>query len=474
MSQQGFRFQSGRRVLKVGDLLGDLRDRLESDYRDIWVQGEICDLAAPPSGHLYFALKDDDGRLRCACFRMQARYLKFRPENGMEVIARGSLSLYPPRGDVQLIVQFMEPLGDGARQAAFEQLKRRLQAEGLFDSERKRPLPLLPSKIGVVTSPSGAALRDILNVLKRRNDRLDVLIHPVPVQGSGAGRRIAAAVRRLAQRSDLDVIIVSRGGGSSEDLWEFNDEALARAIFACRTPVISAVGHEVDFTIADFVADLRAPTPSAAAEIVSGARDELQQRLSQIGRRLTHAVTLRIQRDRHRLQALAASRSFVDAESSLRYYLQRLDELQGRLRKSLPPRLPRLDQRRGQLTRSLNQALRYRLGWERQRLESRQQRLGSLPSLTRSARQDLRRAGQQLVRGMTQAAADQRNRLERARAQLSAFSPQAVLERGYAIVQRAEDEAVVRSPADASPGQLLRVRVAGGRFAAERIEDDEV
>ena len=261
MQQQELKLFEERQILSVSQVVHGVKVQLETKFRDIWVRGEISNFVTPGSGHQYFTLKDNEAQMRAVCFRSQNRLLKFRPENGMDVIARGTVSVYPPRGEFQLIVETLEPVGPGALQLAFEQLKTRLESEGLFDQKHKKDLPLLPAKIGVVTSPTGAAIQDILRVLWRRNDRLNVLIFPAKVQGTGASAEIIQGIEYLNTREDVDTIIVARGGGSLEDLWAFNDEALARAIFGSRIPVISAVGHEIDFTIADFVADLRATHP---------------------------------------------------------------------------------------------------------------------------------------------------------------------------------------------------------------------
>ncbi len=425
--QEGLPFTRQRQVSTVSEIVSEVKGLLETSFRDIWVRGEISNFVVPRSGHFYFSLKDDESQLRAVCFRRQGRYLKIRPENGMEVLARGSITVYPPRGDFQMIVEYMEPLGQGALLLAFEQLKARLSGEGLFDAGRKKPLPLLPTKIGVVTSPTGAAIQDILRVLSRRNNRLDVLIHPARVQGPEAAGEIARGIRRLNLRDDLDVLIVGRGGGSAEDLWAFNEEAVARAISESRLPVVSAVGHEIDFTIADLVADLRAPTPSAAAEIVSAARSELTDRVSQLRRRAAQAIRLQLQSKRRQLHQLSSSRSFVDAETRLRIYLQRLDELQGRLLKTLPVRLQPARHEVAHLHKSLQQSIRYFLSSRRQALESRSGRL-------------------------------------------QAFSPLSVLERGYAIVSRSEGE-IVRDPDQVKPGERLSVRVARGDFAVQRADD---
>jgi len=430
MQQQELRLFEERRILSVSQLVNEVKRELEVRFRDIWVKGEISNLRLPPSGHIYFTLKDGDAQIKAVCFRMQCRYLTFQPEDGMDVIARGSLSVYPPRGEFQLVVEVMEPSGRGALQVAFEQLKAKLQKEGLFDAARKKSLPLMPRKIGVVTSPAGAAIQDILRILKRRNNTLDVLIFPARVQGAGAAEEVARGIQYLNARKDIDVIIVGRGGGSLEDLWAFNEEVVARAIAASRLPIVSAVGHEIDFTIADFVADLRAPTPSAAAEIVSAARDDLCRRVDSLIGRAYQALRLLLREKRHKLQTLSANRAFVDAQSRLRFYLQKLDDLTGRLLRSLPSRLIPL----------------------RQRLDT--------------AERDLARQMHGYLQGL-------RNRVVSQTGQLQAFSPLAVLERGYAIVTT-EAGAVVRDPVHLNDHERFSVRVAKGEFKARKEPKDGI
>src|SRR5437773_4903583 len=287
---------AARRVLSVTDLTIRIRDRLESDFLEVWVEGELSNCRVWNTGHLYFTLKDTASQLRGFMFRSALRYLKFKPTDGLRVIARGKLSVYEPKGEYQLICEHMEPQGLGARQLAFDQLKARLQAEGLFESGRKRPLPALPRKIGIVTSLEGAAIRDIIKVLRRRYANAHLVICPARVQGEDAAPDIARALRQIARVPAVDVVIVGRGGGSIEDLWAFNEEVVARAIARVPVPVISAVGHETDVTIADFVADLRAPTPSAAAELVVSAKDEFCGRIDRLEDRLRAAAHGRVQR----------------------------------------------------------------------------------------------------------------------------------------------------------------------------------
>lgn len=328
MSQINFLDQllQARRPLSVSELTARIKILLEGEFLELWIEGEISNFRRHTSGHWYFTLKDEGAMLRCASFRMQNRMIRFMPEDGLVVRAHGRLSLYEARGEYQLIIEYMEPVGVGALQLGFEQLKRRLAAEGLFDTERKRPLPLLPRCIGVVTSPTGAAVRDILRVIRRRNEAMNVLIAPARVQGDGAAREIARAIELLNEREEVDVIIVGRGGGSAEDLWCFNEEAVARAIFDSRVPIISAVGHETDFTVADFVADLRASTPSAAAEIVTAARDEISARLTGLREDMAAALRYRLLEQRNRVQELQASRAFDDVHTRIRRVAQRFDE----------------------------------------------------------------------------------------------------------------------------------------------------
>ena len=292
------------RIYSVSELTAELKALLENTFTGVWVEGEISNFKHHTSGHMYFTLKDERGQLRAVMFRGSNRGLQFRPEDGLAVIVFGNVTIYEPRGEYQVYVECMEPKGLGALQLAFEQLKTRLEAEGLFDPARKRPIPLLPKKIGVVTSPSGAAIRDILQIIHRRFANVQVLIFPVRVQGEGAAAEIVEGVECLNKRGDLDVLIVARGGGSIEDLWAFNEEVVARAIYASQTPVISAVGHETDFTIADFVADVRAPTPSAAAELVISRKAELSQRVDDLFSRLVSHMRYRAERSGERLRSL--------------------------------------------------------------------------------------------------------------------------------------------------------------------------
>lgn len=328
-----------RRVWSVTEAVGLARDLLENTFPKIWVRGEISNFKDHSSGHFYFTLKDASSQLKAAMFRAANRQVRFRLEDGLQVLACGRLSIYSARGDFQIIVEALEPDGLGALQLAFEQLKRRLAAEGLFDAGRKRPLPLFPRRIAVVTSPTGAAIRDILNVTGRRSPLADISVYPVAVQGAGAAEEIARALRRLNEAGGWDVIICGRGGGSLEDLWAFNEETVARAIAASRIPVISAVGHEIDYTIADFVADMRAETPTAAAEMVVRDRRELLEQVRSLNRVLGAAVREKFKALRQRLDRCLASPRLQQPRRVFEPLAQKLDDLAAALRRSLETRL---------------------------------------------------------------------------------------------------------------------------------------
>src|SRR5450755_2191579 len=330
--QLGFSFKPPeRRVWRVRDLVGAVRTHIEREYGDTWVEGEISNFRAHDSGHLYFTLKDQNSQIRAVMFRSQARLLRFRPENGMQVVLRGRVTIYEDRGELQISAEYLEPKGAGALQVAFEQLKAKLEAEGLFDAGRKKPIPTLPRRIGIVTSPQAAALRDILNILLRRHHTASVLIFPAQVQGEAASAEVSAGIRYFNQAHCVDVIIVARGGGSAEDLAAFNDEALARVVAASEIPVISAVGHETDFTILDLVADLRAPTPSAAAELVIRSRQEVEEQAGALHARLVRAIRYHLLMGRQALTELAQDGAFGRMTDLINRRQQRLDELKNRL-----------------------------------------------------------------------------------------------------------------------------------------------
>jgi exodeoxyribonuclease VII large subunit len=320
-------------ILTVTQLTEQIKSLLEGTFPDVWVEGEISNITAPQSGHVYFTLKDRQSQIKAVLFRSSQRHLKFTLQHGMQVICRGRVSVYDPRGEYQVIVEYVEPKGVGALQKAFEELKGRLEKEGLFDRECKKSLPLLPRRIGIVTSPTGAAIRDILRVIKRRHPKMEILIYPVPVQGADAAPSIVEAIGYFNSEKNVDVVIVGRGGGSLEDLWAFNEEPVARAIFASRIPVISAVGHETDYTIADFVADLRAPTPSAAAEIVVESEAHLRDSILTLQARLVSAV--RQDLDQFMASVRHAVRLLGDPRKRLEQLSQRVDELYTRLGRGL-------------------------------------------------------------------------------------------------------------------------------------------
>jgi exodeoxyribonuclease VII large subunit len=434
-----------RQIWKVSELTERVRDLLEGTFGDVWVEGEVSNYHSAQSGHLYFTLKDARSQIRCVCFRDQARNLKFRPEDGLHVTVRGSLGVYEARGEYQIYVSYIEPVGLGALQLAFEQLKKKLEAEGLFDEARKKPLPVLPRCIGIVTSPTGAAVRDILRVLKRRFANVHVQIYPVKVQGEGAAAEIAAGVRHFNRAKFADVLIVARGGGSLEDLWAFNEETVARAISESTIPVITGIGHETDFTIADFVADLRAPTPSAAAEIVLRSRVEFERHIADDQRRIVQRMRYLISQWRHHVRDLETHRGFRQLEILVRQRHQRVDDLSS----------------------SLAVVLRLRLATARQRLTRAGTRISSF-DLRARAETLRRRIDQQ--RAALQAALDRRliakrHQYEKVRLQLDERDPLRLLERGYAVAYDASGK-VLRSPDQVNVGDEISVRLARGRLGA--------
>ncbi len=340
--QLGLRFEEprqSRRIWPVRELVAQVRELVEQEYGDVWVEGEISNYRPAPSGHVYFTLKDADAQLPIVLFRRQAMLLRFRPEDGLHVLVRGRVSVYEQRGQMQLVAETMEPVGAGSLQLAFEQLKERLKAEGLFDAARKRPLPLFPHTVGIVTSPTGAVIRDFLNIVSRRHSGLNVLLCPASVQGESAPAEIEAALAELNDSTLADVIVLARGGGSLEDLAAFNSERVARAIVASRVPVVSAVGHETDFTIADFAADLRAPTPSAAAELITEAQFKIAEHLATQGHRLERAARFQLLQARQRLTHLPVSRAESRVSTLLHRLGQRLDDATQRLDSALTAQL---------------------------------------------------------------------------------------------------------------------------------------
>ena len=320
-----------RKVFTVSEITAQLKNLIEDSFPLLWIEGEVSNLRQPTSGHLYFTLKDEKAQIQAVMFRFRQELLKFKIEDGLKIMAFGKLGLYEKAGQYQIIVERAEPKGIGSLQMAFEQLKKKLAEEGLFDQSHKIPVPVLPQRIGVVTSPTGAAFQDILKVMKRRFSNVEILLNPAPVQGEGAAEKISQAISEMDRRGEVEVIIVGRGGGSLEDLWAFNEEVVARAIYACRTPIISAVGHEIDWTIADFVADLRAPTPSAAAEMVIGKKEEFLEKLESFRSRLKYSISGIIKKQHLSLENLLGSYGFRHPLDLVRQYEQRVDELRHRI-----------------------------------------------------------------------------------------------------------------------------------------------
>ncbi len=441
-----------RRILTVTELTILVRDQLESQFAQVWVEGELSNCRLWNTGHLYFTLKDGAAQLKGVIFRSALRYLKFKPADGLRVVARGRVSVYEPKGEYQIVCEHLEPQGLGALQLAFDQLKKRLQAEGLFDAARKRPLPALPRKIGVVTSLDGAAVRDILRVLARRHADAHIVIRPTRVQGEGSAAEIARAIEAVGRVDGVDVVIAGRGGGSIEDLWAFNEEVVARAIAASPVPVISAVGHESDVTIADFVADVRAATPSAAAEIVVARTDEFLGRIDRLGERLRAAARGRTQALGRRMHVAAGRPAFA----------------------AFPARLAMRGRRITELTHGLTGAARDRTGAGLRAVRGLDGRLEAFQPGRRLAAIGTRvTVADGRLRG---AVAARRHRAERqfrdAAARLEALSPLAVLARGYAVCWTGDRAAVLRRAADARKGDAVRITLAEGELGC-RVESAE-
>jgi exodeoxyribonuclease VII large subunit len=437
-------------ILTVSRLTALIRGVLEDNFDQVWVEGEVSNLSLPSSGHIYFTLKDTGAQVRCVMFKSAAKNLKFRLSGGMGLIVRGRISVYDQRGEYQIICEYMEPAGIGALQMAFVQLKERLALEGLFDEAHKRPMPRFPKRVGVVTSPTGAAIHDILNVLKRRFASLEVLLYPVRVQGDGAAREIAAAIADMNRLDEVDVLIVGRGGGSLEDLWAFNEEILARAVRRSRIPIISAVGHETDWTICDFAADLRAPTPSAAAELVTASAEELRGQVESLAHRLQLGIESYLAGRESQLGMLR--RALHDPTTLVGHMAQRVDDLAERLALGLENGLIRRKEQFNRLEQSLSFKNPIHLF-----TESRQglQRLES----------DGNRLMQSKLEGFRLAFGDQAARLE-------VLSPLSTLARGYAIAMRDKDGSVVTDAARLAVGELLRLNFHRGT-ATCRVENRE-
>lgn len=423
-------------------MTGLLRTSIEEQFSDVWLEGELSNLRAPGSGHVYCTLKDKTSQIRAVLFRPSAVRLRFALQEGLQVIVRGRLTVYEPRGEYQIVLDTVEPKGIGALQLAFEQLKARLAAEGLFDQDRQKPIPAFPRTVGVVTSLTGAAIRDILAVLRRRWPALHILIAPVQVQGESAGRQIAEALTALNDLGTVDVIIVGRGGGSLEDLWSFNEEIVVRAIAASRVPVVSAVGHEIDVTLADFVADLRAPTPSAAAEAVVPVLAEIVERLRELKVRLGQVMLRHCAFERQRLDA--GIRGVTDVRFRIQETTQRTDEMVGQLREMVQELLTTWRERVHGVQRdlsSLNPILAIKQG------------LATVPQLSK------RLEGQMGV-----VLAQHRHRIHATLAQLNTLSPLAILGRGYSILQTVPAGQILRRANDVEVGQELEAQLASGRL----------
>ena len=435
-----------QRVLTVTEVTEQIKDTLESEFFALHVQGEVSNYKRHQSGHWYFTLKDSHSQLRAVFYKQWNRLMRFEPENGLEVRLRGRLTVYEPRGEYQIVVEVMEPLGVGALQLAFEQQVRRLAAEGLFDESRKRKLPLLPRRVGIVTSPAGAALRDMLQILGRRNRGIDVIITPVKVQGSGAAREIVDAIRLLNKHAkkhgnEIDVIIVGRGGGSIEDLWAFNEEPVARAIYESEIPVVSAVGHETDYTIADFVADYRAPTPSAAAEVVAAELSDLAARIKYLQNSLARAVNHSLLMRKSQLRDLIESRGFAETAQTVLSFSAKRRELERRAAFALQSRVRdcglKLQDARARIEATDFRAL---IAVKSGRLDALDHRLG------RAARARLEAKGANLAV---------------AASKLDMLSPLAVLGRGYAMVKDEAGDLISRA-ATVKTGQRLALRFEDG------------
>jgi exodeoxyribonuclease VII large subunit len=450
-SQLTFNLMPEKRVLTVSELTAKIRDLLAKEFKDVSVLGEISNCREAQSGHIYFTLKDDRSQVRCVFFKQQQRGIKFKPEDGLQMTVRGAISVYEARGEYQIYVESLEPVGKGALQLAFEQLKKRLEAEGLFDAARKKPLPLLPNRIGVITSPRGAAVRDVVRILTRRFHNVHLIVYPVRVQGEGSAEEIAKALKYFNQKKLVDVLIVGRGGGSMEDLWAFNEEIVARAIADSEIPVISGVGHETDFTIADFVADVRASTPSAAAELVVQTRREFDKHVADLRETLASTIRYRMLELSRRVHELAGRRGFRRPLDLLRQQRQRADEMTSRLALGLRARLEHSRKRYTALhLRIATFDFRVKISAFRLRLERRSADLGVRIERVLRAK---------------------RERAERFVLQLNERSPLKVLERGYAIAADAAGN-ILKSTEGVSLGDAITVQLRHGRLITDVKKKD--
>ncbi len=439
------------KVYKVTELTKEIQNLLEDRFDFVWIEGEISNFSAPASGHFYMVLKDKKTQIRVVMFRLQARYLKFRPENGMHVLVQGRVGVYPPRGEYQVILDYMEPMGVGALALAFEQLKKKLAAEGVFDEDIKKPLPFLPQRVAVITSPSGAAIQDFLKIIRRRFSNIEITIVPVRVQGDGAGSDMVKALELVNQELDVDVIVLTRGGGSLEDLWAFNEEDLALAIRRSHIPVVSAVGHEIDLTISDLAADFRAPTPSAAAELLVTEKESLLDRLHEMKTRLLSGIS-----------------------QEIRKHLQDLNHLKNRLkdpRKRLDETWIRLDEIHSRIVRLMDLAVRdgrNKIGAEKHAL------LAYSPmNLANAMGQRLKFQTTSLSRTMTSLIKDRQSSLSSLEKRMTDLSPLSILNRGYSITRKLPGEKVLKDTSGVEKGDQVQVLLAEGELTCrvERLKD---
>jgi exodeoxyribonuclease VII large subunit len=429
-----------RYILTVSELTQEIKDILELKFPDIWVEGEISNLRIPPSGHIYFTLKDDSNQIRTVLFKMQARTLRFSPEDGLHIVCRGRVSLYEKRGEYQLIVEGMEPKGIGALQLAFLQLKERLEKEGLFDISNKKPIPMIPQHIGIITSPTGAVIRDMLHIIQRRFENVHILLYPVRVQGEGASFEIARAIEYFNERMDVDVIIMGRGGGSLEDLWVFNEETVARAIYHSKIPIISAVGHETDYTISDFVADLRAPTPSAAAELVVKDKKEVKNTIHYLESRLESQMLQILQENRMGLSHLR--KMLKDPRKKVEEYFFRVDDLVNRFLFLVSWNQKR--KREKHLHLSENLAIR-----------NPDQKIKNLRFFILESRKHL----EQNIRHSIEI---QREKVRGVLGKLDSLSPLSILQRGYSITRKIPSLQILRDAVHVREGDKVEVRLFRG------------
>jgi len=439
--------QAESSILTVSQATNSIKETLETSFSNLWIRGEVSNVRRPGSGHTYFTLKDAHSQLKAVLFRAAAAKAQVQPEDGMEVVVRGAISVYSPRGEYQIIVSILQPAGRGVLHEAFERLKSRLKEEGLFDEERKRKIPRLPGTVGVVTSRTGAAFQDILNVVTRRFQGIRIVLRPCMVQGHGASEDIAAGIREMDRWGGADVLIVGRGGGSLEDLWAFNEETVARAISACQTPIISAVGHEVDVTIADLIADLRAPTPSAAAELVTGEREDFLRRVKGVGRRLDRGIKEVLHHAKNRLEACKNAPSFSRPLLWMSPRLQTLDRLSDRMNHALTKSCMPARQRLHRVSATLS-VMAPKMRWAKDR-----ERFRALSS--------------SLVRSMDRTLQNKIQSIQREKARLEAMNPLAVLERGFCVAYRLPQRQILSRANQAQQGDSLAILLSDGQWTCD-------